>query len=559
MTVDWTAVPSVTLDAMKIPPEVEMKAGLPNNKGRPSLTGPGKLERVDLNPYRSGYRLQQIVFDIAADLTRDYAGQPGCEAPAHVLFPQLGRIVERFLAEHVHPLPPASVLDVALSAYYGWVIEALVGAIGPATSEGEAPELPRYETRRGLAHTRRGRLLDQPRTTSPAGLWVGSALRARVWGSPWLEVQPGCPGLRFAYGLQVRPFFASLSRSRPNASRMATAGIDRQILSAWTDIFGYGLPAAARRRLAPAAERVARRALPASPRPLLHARVGSSPRCRASGARVEDAVRLGAVGAVAATNVEGTNLGELPLDEYWAAAVGRPRGAGVPASAQPNPTPRTRRFALNQIVQYTFDTTLAVGSLISNGVLDRFPALTLILAHGGGAVPYLIGRLTACMGGATARDGIAAASPPSGYLRRMYYDTLLHDAQALRYLASRVTVDRLLIGSDDSFPPADHDPLGSLRRADFSHEEIHRIGELNPRAIFRVGDPAPSRRPDHHGGQQHRPGKETMDDPRYSTYSAITDRPRLRWPVTPGVRRRGGRPWSAASNSVRFCWTPTWT
>jgi aminocarboxymuconate-semialdehyde decarboxylase len=50
-----------------------------------------------------------------------------------------------------------------------------------------------------------------------------------------------------------------------------------------------------------------------------------------------------------------------------------------------------------------------------------------------------------------------------------------------------VTVDRLLIGSDDSFPPADHDPLGSLRRAGFSHEEIHRIGELNPRAIFRLG------------------------------------------------------------------------
>jgi len=34
---------------------------------------------------------------------------------------------------------------------------------------------------------------------------------------------------------------------------------------------------------------------------------------------------------------------------------------------------------------------------------------------------------------------------------------------------------------------ADHDPLGSLRRAGFSHEEIHRIGELNPRAIFRLG------------------------------------------------------------------------
>ncbi len=59
VTLNWTAVPSVTLDPMKIPPEVEVKAALPNNKGRPSLTGPGKLERVDLNPYRAGYRMQQ--------------------------------------------------------------------------------------------------------------------------------------------------------------------------------------------------------------------------------------------------------------------------------------------------------------------------------------------------------------------------------------------------------------------------------------------------------------------------------------------------------------------
>ena len=154
------------------------------------------------------------------------------------------------------------------------------------------------------------------------------------------------------------------------------------------------------------------------------------------------------------------NLGELPLDEYWAAAV----ELGAPVflhPAQATPTPRTRRFALNTIVQYTFDTTLAVGSLIASGVLDRFPALTLILAHGGGAVPYLAGRFD-CMHGRSDRagDGHRRGDPPSAYLGRMYYDTLLHDAQALRYLASRVTVDRLVIGSDDGFPPADHDPVG---------------------------------------------------------------------------------------------------
>jgi len=82
--------------------------------------------------------------------------------------------------------------------------------------------------------------------------------------------------------------------------------------------------------------------------------------------------------------------------------------------------------------------------------------------------------------------GITAAAPPSSYLRRMYYDTILHDSEALRYLASRVQVDRLVIGSDDGFPPADRDSLGSLRRAGFSGEEIRQIAEVNPRRLFRL-------------------------------------------------------------------------
>jgi type III restriction enzyme len=153
VTLDWATAPTILLDPMRIPPEVEMKAALPNNKGRPSLTGPGRLERVDLNPYRSGYRFQQLVFDLAADLARNYASQPGCQAPPQVLFPQLVAIVERYLGKNVRPLPPADVLDVALSPYYGWVVETLTSAIRPDIAGGEEPEVPRYETRRGAGST----------------------------------------------------------------------------------------------------------------------------------------------------------------------------------------------------------------------------------------------------------------------------------------------------------------------------------------------------------------------------------------------------------------------
>jgi type III restriction enzyme len=153
VAVNWSEVSTLTLDPMQIPPEVQMKAGVPSNTGRPSLTGPGKLVHVDLNPYRATHRVQQLVFDLAAALTRTYAAQPGCEVPSHVLFPQLARIAERYLRERVQVLPPANLLDVALSPYHGWVVEALAGAIRPDTAGGEAPELPLFETRRGPGST----------------------------------------------------------------------------------------------------------------------------------------------------------------------------------------------------------------------------------------------------------------------------------------------------------------------------------------------------------------------------------------------------------------------
>jgi type III restriction enzyme len=109
VTVNWDSLATLLLDPLNIPPEVEMKHGFVNNRGRYSIAGPGKLERVDLNPYRRDRRFQELVFEMARDLTRDYKNQPTCEAPPHVLFPQLVRIVERFLKTKVHPLPPAEI------------------------------------------------------------------------------------------------------------------------------------------------------------------------------------------------------------------------------------------------------------------------------------------------------------------------------------------------------------------------------------------------------------------------------------------------------------------
>lgn len=153
ITVDWTTIATLYLDPMSIPPEIQMKGMVATNHGRPSLIGPGKLEDVTLNPYRSGKRLQELAFDMARDLVRGYCEQPNCEVPPHVLFSQVVQIVDRYLREKVRPLPPANVLDVFLAPYYGWVHERLLGAIKPDAACGETPEVPQYERHREAGST----------------------------------------------------------------------------------------------------------------------------------------------------------------------------------------------------------------------------------------------------------------------------------------------------------------------------------------------------------------------------------------------------------------------
>ena len=153
VTVDWPAVPSITLDPLKIPAEVEVKGLSVSNHGRLSLAGPGRLDDVKLTEFRAKRRLQELVFDLSAHLASRYIKQPSCEIPTHVLFPQLATIVRKYVTEKVRAQPPADKKDLFLSPYYGWLVEVLLEAIRPDTSQGELPEVPIYEPTRGPGST----------------------------------------------------------------------------------------------------------------------------------------------------------------------------------------------------------------------------------------------------------------------------------------------------------------------------------------------------------------------------------------------------------------------
>jgi aminocarboxymuconate-semialdehyde decarboxylase len=310
---------------------------------------------------------------------------------------------------------------------------------------------------------------------------------AKRFGLDVVRHPPSCScAFHFQYGLKVRPFFPKLVEPVENrTAAMDAQGIDHQVLSTWTDIFAHGLPK-------PQAvdwhrylnEHMAKLCARDPARFSLLASV-PFPYSEESAAELTYAVKeLGAVGAVIAANVEGTNLGELDLDAFWKTAVDLNVGVFMhPVQAQP--APRSAKFALSQVAQYTVDTTFTVGSLIGAGVLDRFPTLRILLSHGGGTFPYLTGRFD-CMHERMDRkaQGYTAAQLPSAYLKRFYYDTILHDPSILRWLAERVSHDRIALGSDYSFPPADQDPVGTVRAAGFNEQQMAAVFEDNPRRLF---------------------------------------------------------------------------
>lgn len=120
-------------------------------------------------------------------------------------------------------------------------------------------------------------------------------------------------------------------------------------------------------------------------------------------------------------------------------------------------------YYLANLVGNPLETTLMVAHLMFSGALDELPELKLLLAHGGGFTPYQIGRLEH---GHRVRAEARArtASSPRDLLRRLYFDTITHDALALRHLIDLVGAGRIVLGSDSPFDMGEEDPLGQLER-----------------------------------------------------------------------------------------------
>jgi aminocarboxymuconate-semialdehyde decarboxylase len=131
-------------------------------------------------------------------------------------------------------------------------------------------------------------------------------------------------------------------------------------------------------------------------------------------------------------------------------------------------------FYLTNLIGNPLDTTVMVANMMFSGVLDELPGLRFLLAHGGGFTPYQIGRLA---WGHSVRHETSRVtkSSPRTLLRRFYFDSLVFEPRALRYLVDLVGADRVVIGTDSPFDMGDDDPAATIEAANLNPSERHDV------------------------------------------------------------------------------------
>ena len=148
---------------------------------------------------------------------------------------------------------------------------------------------------------------------------------------------------------------------------------------------------------------------------------------------------------------------------------------------------RLDRFYLSNTVGQPAENAVALSHVIFSGVLDRHPGLKIVAAHGGGYLPFAIGRSDRAW--RVRPEARRCEHEPSTYLRKLWFDTVVNDPSALRHLVEVAGGTRVLLGSDFPFDMGLDDPVTEIRSAGLPDEITRRILGRNADALLeaRVG------------------------------------------------------------------------
>ena len=168
--------------------------------------------------------------------------------------------------------------------------------------------------------------------------------------------------------------------------------------------------------------------------------------------------------------MNGIELGDERLRPFWAKA--EELGAVIFIHPAGNTEQRMLRNRLMITVGQPLEEAYALSSLVYEGVMDRFPKLKIMVAHGGGYLPFYTGRHDN-----EYRYGRAPQLKGdfSSYLPRFFYDTVLFNPDMLEFLLTKVPSSHVMLASD--YPFAEKKPVEYVQRA-------KRIGKSEQDAIL---------------------------------------------------------------------------
>lgn len=194
---------------------------------------------------------------------------------------------------------------------------------------------------------------------------------------------------------------------------------------------------------------------------------------------------LGFRGVQVLTNVAGNELSDPAYAPFWAKA----EELGAVVLLHPNgftQGERLTRFYFNNVVGNPLETTLALHYLIFDGVLERHPKLKIIAVHGGGYLASYSGRIDHVWG--AREDGNAGLPhPPTTYLKRVWFDTVVFTPHQLDNLIRVFGPERLMMGTDYPFDMGEYDPVGHVASVPgITPETMAALCGGNARALFSV-------------------------------------------------------------------------
>ncbi|ESO03982.1 hypothetical protein HELRODRAFT_185598 [Helobdella robusta] len=143
-------------------------------------------------------------------------------------------------------------------------------------------------------------------------------------------------------------------------------------------------------------------------------------------------------------------------------------------------TKRLDQYFLPWLVGMPTESTTAICSLIFGGVLEKFPKLRVCVAHGGGSFPYTLGRLEHGYHSIPELCATKCKLTPKQFVGRLYFDSLVHDSEALKFLVQTMGEDQVILGSDYPFRLGENKPGLLIESIDsFSQTTKNQLLGLN--------------------------------------------------------------------------------